>query len=233
HRVERVYEAFLQSDRTAMSIYSSCIVIDSNGADVRTVPILAGSESAEALIAEGSFVYGCSHAWHRAVFEKFGPLPIGVGQEDEVIPFRSLLLGTIARIEEPLVRYRLHESNLSLDYRKVADNEVELQELYSIQFANRLDNLRCYLKDLEKCRGDLPESSRERMRRMLLKHIKHGELEMAFRRGNLGEKLNVILKGGAQGVGSEDLLKWLFRIILPGAYLRYSYYKYRKRLVTR
>jgi glycosyltransferase involved in cell wall biosynthesis len=58
-------------------------------------------------------VLGAAHAWHRRVFDVFGPLNSGVEAEDRVIPFRSYCLGAVETLPEPLVYHRLHDASLS------------------------------------------------------------------------------------------------------------------------
>ncbi len=231
YRVSKTCEAYLKSNRTALSIFSSCILIDGSGAEVRLVPITARNEpTLESLISAGTYVYGCTHAWHRKVFDKFGPLPLEVRQEDEVIPFRSLLLGKILSIEEPLVRYRLHSSNASLEYKNVATNRDELQKLYNVQRVLRLVNLKSYLRDLEIAGDRVEDERRKSIRIGLLSAIDNCELEIAFAEGDFRKRLAVLRKGMKGTTTAKTLLKWIFRLFLPGVHARYSYYKYHKRL---
>jgi hypothetical protein len=57
-------------------------------------------------------VLGCTHMFSRQTFEIFGPIPNGVIQEDNLIPFRSLLLGRVEYVPTPLVLYRRHGENM-------------------------------------------------------------------------------------------------------------------------
>ncbi len=56
-------------------------------------------------------ILGAGAVYHRDVYWKFGPLGPKAGNEDQVLPLRSSLLGTIERIPFPLVRYRQHGGN--------------------------------------------------------------------------------------------------------------------------
>jgi glycosyltransferase involved in cell wall biosynthesis len=56
-----------------------------------------------------------AEAWHRRVFEVFGPLPPGIMTEDKSIAFRAALLGGVVFTSYPLVRYRIHGGNISRD----------------------------------------------------------------------------------------------------------------------
>jgi len=58
-----------------------------------------------------------AEAWHRRLFDVFGPLPPGVMTEDKSIAFRAALLGGVVYVSYPLVRYRLHDGNISRQHR--------------------------------------------------------------------------------------------------------------------
>lgn len=83
-------------------------------------------------------VTGATHAWHRSVFEKFGPLGPKTRFEDLAISFRSLSMGGICRIKEPLVLYRRHGTNMSFNpldviyQTKEQLKAVKLKELFSL-----------------------------------------------------------------------------------------------------
>ncbi len=101
NRSERIYQAWVESGGKAFSIYSRMIEIDAGGAEKGLwnggVPIHPTSVS-QMLGRASAGVYGFSHAYHRKIFEVFGPLDDRVLYECVAIPFRSLLLGNIAFI---------------------------------------------------------------------------------------------------------------------------------------
>jgi glycosyltransferase involved in cell wall biosynthesis len=53
-----------------------------------------------------SHAVGASCAWHRAIFDRFGPITERGLYEDQVFLFRARLLGHVSYIDERLVRYR-------------------------------------------------------------------------------------------------------------------------------
>jgi len=67
----------------------------------------------EVISVKGPSIMGCAHAWHRRVFDVFGPLPSTVVAEDRAIAFRSMLLGVIAHDPRKVVRYRVHGQSMS------------------------------------------------------------------------------------------------------------------------
>jgi glycosyltransferase involved in cell wall biosynthesis len=58
--------------------------------------------------------FGAGLAWRRGVFSQFGRLKQGPRQVDQLIVFRSILLGGASLIREPLMRYRIHDANLNM-----------------------------------------------------------------------------------------------------------------------
>lgn len=59
------------------------------------------------------FVHGGVAAYHMDVFRKFGPMSPKVWNEDVVLPLRARMLGDVGWVDEPLMRYRFHEGNMS------------------------------------------------------------------------------------------------------------------------
>lgn len=66
---------------------------------------------------------GCACAYSRSLWTKYGPIHPDVLQEDVVLPFRALLERGIRVVDEPLVQYRLHDSNLFAGPKKRASRE--------------------------------------------------------------------------------------------------------------
>lgn len=121
-RTSEIYKAWEASGRKATSIFSSYITISSEGAELglggtrgnHTAPTLyrdqRGSLS-EFLSNNWPVVVGCTHAWSPKLFEYFGPLKSDL--EDLVLSFRSLAVGEMIYINQPLIKYRRHDSNAS------------------------------------------------------------------------------------------------------------------------
>ena len=61
-------------------------------------------------------VLGCTQAWTPEVFKTFGGIPTQINNvnEDYICNFRSVLLGYVVYIDVPLVRYRRHDTNVSV-----------------------------------------------------------------------------------------------------------------------
>ncbi len=105
HRSERTLEAFARTE--AKLVHSQVELIDVAG---RALPEekSAALHTANALTQVATSLtmhIGATGAWHRSLFEKYGPLP-NVAFEDLVLGFRASLEDAAVFIDEPLVRYR-------------------------------------------------------------------------------------------------------------------------------
>ncbi len=65
-----------------------------------------GPLALETVARYGHGVVGATEAWTRRLWNRFGDLPAGTVNEDQVLTFRALLLGGILYVDEPLVQYR-------------------------------------------------------------------------------------------------------------------------------
>ncbi len=134
-RVARLVEAWEDSGRRAMSVFSNAVVIDDGGKVIAERYYPHATWSASDVLVLGhwelggavairplSDPWGCSfnsllgatQAFSRSTVDYFGPLSDDLVLEDHVIPFRALLLGRIAFVDEPLVRYRWHGKGMTL-----------------------------------------------------------------------------------------------------------------------
>lgn len=123
-RVSRVVDAWRDSGCQARSVYSDARGIDfhgdENGVIIRR-PSARHQNDILRLCREGKVgVTGCAHAWHRSVFDHFGPLRTDVRFEDGVIPLRSRLLGSVVHIPESLVLYRMWDGSMSQPNQPIA-----------------------------------------------------------------------------------------------------------------
>lgn len=129
HRTAVVVERWLASGRRAMSLHSATRHIDAHGQDlgVHPFPQPERLDDRAAIARHGLSVLGASHCWAREVFTRFGPLLPEIINEDVALPFRSAMLGHIAYIEEPLVKYRVNQS-LWHDHRGDAQDHHEYRK---------------------------------------------------------------------------------------------------------
>jgi glycosyltransferase involved in cell wall biosynthesis len=122
-RAETIFRTWDRGGREATSVHSDFVQIDKNGDVVEKVfnPRNRGVRNGltPQLVAPSEFVrtarpavFGCTQAFSKRLFEIFGNVPEGIVHEDDVLAFRSVLLGGLAYLDAPLVRYRVHGGNL-------------------------------------------------------------------------------------------------------------------------
>jgi hypothetical protein len=154
-RTEVTYQAWEQFERRPTSICSSYTTIARNGIvqgmggfrgdpnDSRPLQLLAGNLF-EFLSTQQPAACGCSHAWTPGLFSYFGPLRTDL--EDLILSFRSLAIGQILYIRQPLVKYRRHGGNVSF----LATGEDD-----SSSFAHREKRLRWVDEQTVRAYGNL------------------------------------------------------------------------------
>jgi glycosyltransferase involved in cell wall biosynthesis len=117
-RVSRLVATWLALDRKADCIFSNVRTIDEHGVLLgqwcKTSDPQHAKSLEEALERQSCWVYGCSAAYARSLYDTFGPIEADVVHEDMVLPFRALLGGGIAYVPECLVDYRRHGNNVFL-----------------------------------------------------------------------------------------------------------------------
>lgn len=109
HRVSRIVEAYIASEKSALLIHSNVSKIDINEHDCGVwIPPVISRNMSLTDIAEGLELYiGASGAWNKKLFEHFGPLHYKKTYEDLVLCFRAALLNSLLYINESLVNYRV------------------------------------------------------------------------------------------------------------------------------
>jgi hypothetical protein len=102
----------------ALAVSFATILIDEQGREMK--PAHASPRGAELSVFSLRDLFawcvlspGCTRAIRREVFERFGPLAPGCPTEDTPFLLRSLLMGPILHSSRILVRYRIHDANLS------------------------------------------------------------------------------------------------------------------------
>jgi glycosyltransferase involved in cell wall biosynthesis len=106
----------------AGQIFGDAITIDAEGRELgrwfggRVPPYARTLEEA---VARGTVgIAGCTHMFSRKCFDVLGPLEGSDSAKDVTVSFRALFLGEILYLDEPLVRYRIHGGNISVESGK-------------------------------------------------------------------------------------------------------------------
>jgi glycosyltransferase involved in cell wall biosynthesis len=141
-RTTRTVAEWLKSGRPA-GIASAARLVDAAGKALGVVdpcPYLKGVATKDAQMAAFAgepllSLLGCTAAWSRSTWDIFGPLPADCRNEDNVLTLRSILLGGAGFIDEQLVDYRLHGTNvwnsmagaLPISFADISANERAVQ----------------------------------------------------------------------------------------------------------
>lgn len=116
-RVAETVKMWLDTGEKYLVMSGESPMINEKGESCGKLPKLKPITFDKVLQAKAEhWVYGGSLVWHRSLYEIFGPLRKGVIAQDKAIGFRSLLLGQeIGYLEKPVIKYRVHSSNLTND----------------------------------------------------------------------------------------------------------------------
>jgi glycosyltransferase involved in cell wall biosynthesis len=118
HRVARIVETWMASERKAAAIASAYEVITQDGR--LTGRIVSAQADFSDLAASTDKRFGgpgaTSMCVSRSCFDRFGPLAPNLILEDGPMNLRSSITGGWCFIDEPLVLYRVHPDNISQAY---------------------------------------------------------------------------------------------------------------------
>lgn len=153
-RVARVVQAWRASG--ASMVTSNAVAIDARGG-VLGVTLLPGTVPANTVVQiAGSgwnpSLWGAVLAWHRDVFDVFGPLDPerSAMTTDWILPFRAAALNGIAYVDELLVRVRQHPGQKQRRSLNDTDSELAWTEAKAaselIQYLYMLDELNRVVK---------------------------------------------------------------------------------------
>jgi glycosyltransferase involved in cell wall biosynthesis len=148
-RVARIVEDF-ERDPAVMMVHSDVVKLNRDGHELGIwQPPIAGKADDVLAVAGGFGIHiGATGAYRKEVFERFGPLVERQAYEDLVLGFRARLLGKLAYIESPLVRYRI-DTGLSrkqkpLDKEVRTKNRIRSLELKRAVYRQRLVDYRAF-----------------------------------------------------------------------------------------
>lgn len=108
HRAERLMARFLAGDRT-LAVHSSVVREDTSGRvlGVWQPPVITQAMTLEQMASTRALHIGAAAAYHTELLRRFGPIAEPGTLEDLTLGFRAALLGGLAYVDEPLVRYRV------------------------------------------------------------------------------------------------------------------------------
>jgi glycosyltransferase involved in cell wall biosynthesis len=229
HRTERIWQEYVFIGRKAYSIFSNEYLIDELGnkcALTRQNPPDPKKLTRDWFTQRQSSVTGSSQAWRRDVFDLFGPLGDGVVSEDVVIPFRSLLLGSIHYIHEPLVLRRYTGKNLALDSLQQWDSHASVDRFRDKTYRHTKNFIAVYetrLSDIDKLWRAHPERQDELgiIRAVTEKKLHRVREELRFWEASNLKKFRMLfqdfIRNGFGTTAIRLFLSWVF----PSFYLRW------------
>lgn len=202
-RVERLVEAWQAGGGRIRAVHSSFTEID----DEDRYLGVAGPEPAIIdrppgpaplrIITSAANCVGATAAWDKELFDRFGPIPSNCQVEDGVLFFRAALLGGIAYVDEPLIRYRTG----GISRRRPQSPGYDYLYGDRIKFARwRLSNVQSFLRDLEQV-GLAQRAECERACREVIERFGF-EVELADR--SPLARLAFLPQAAAQTVRSRD-----------------------------
>jgi glycosyltransferase involved in cell wall biosynthesis len=163
-RTDRCVEVWLKNGRPA-ALASSVSCIDAAGNPSRTKNghqwfeefLAAENEPPIACLLRFSKqgsprLVSCSAAWTKEMFTAFGPLAPGIWFEDDVITLRAWLFDRIVFIQEALVSYRSHDSNM---FNRVKTETTtflsrkDAEQAASTEAQRRRESLLSFIPDLD------------------------------------------------------------------------------------
>ena len=107
NRCQKIIDCF--KSKNPLLVFSYADVIDSNGQEVShgySNATLYKSNDIIEIARSGSLYLGATGAWHRILYDKYGPLE-EYAYEDLIFGFRAALEKNFYILHEPLVTYRL------------------------------------------------------------------------------------------------------------------------------
>ncbi len=225
-RTDRLFRAYIASDKLALSLYSETERIDQFGHRLNQSDNLSlNSQCSLTYMANHQVsVVGSAHAWHRKLFDIFGPMDENIVSEDVVLPFRAKLLGRVLAVDEVLVLRRHHGGNIWLhpmgsDFRSMVQWQVE-------RFEQRINNLigihRTKLKDLDRLElYDVGQSGTvQRLRPLVKKSLHEAEFEKFFFQANTSQRMKIMIVGVRRGIPVARLGRWFVQYSFPHLYYR-------------
>jgi len=151
HRVSRLVERHMRTG--ALAIASPAHKIDRNGRRIGEHPPphireLDGDCSLEAFMKARitPTCFGAGLAWHTDLMKMFGPPPRGPRNLDELIPFRAALLDKADYVREPLLYWRRHGGNMTLQFQR-AETEIDALLIEERKIQNKIANWTCFIQD--------------------------------------------------------------------------------------
>lgn len=124
-RTESIYNAYVTSKEKVRALFSATVIIDSESVVhgiLDDPPPKARADLQYMAVKMRPLVAGFAAAWHRSVYDYFGPMLPKTNYEDLALSLRAVILGKIEYLSEPLVLYRRHRNSITGQLRLSPDD---------------------------------------------------------------------------------------------------------------
>lgn len=224
HRCGVITDAFARSP-DLQCISSNAEVIDASGTPLRlwySKPI--PERTVLSFLNSNKGLLGATAAFRRSLFDQFGPLDTELKFEDRVIPLRAAMAGRIGYIDQPLVRYREHGSNIWMGHARSATASMREFTAYLARengmmrpvYQNRLRDLETGLNLFPERREDI-----ETVRQATTRFLRDARLEEAmWNARSPATRLTATLRAFAGGIRGKAAWRWIKLFYLPSLYYR-------------
>ncbi len=157
NRVKRIAKYF-EENKDVYAICSNATLIDDINEEIGTYiqkdKFTIEKRDFYGIIGKGSQFFGAAAAYDITVFKYFGRLKSNARNEDQILPLRASLLGKIGYISDPLIRYRVHKSNLSFWIQAKDVPCGEFLDIMEKNYENQIINLHNVIGDIKKIGGE-------------------------------------------------------------------------------
>lgn len=214
-RCRTLVEAWERHDRKYHLVHSGFRRIDHLGGPLPLTPaeqqiqaqpgpvVLQRVPPAEGMRSFAPFVYGCTAAWARPIFDIFGPLKSRVVQEDVVMGQRAGLAGGALFLPQQLIDYRLHGANIyhvnfQLQDSGLVRNAREFEQLEAFKLRNlRLkgpihDNFAADVATAARA-GMIDTDIAQSLETLIARQRQHTAAEIGLRSGGFVERVRCLL----------------------------------------
>lgn len=229
-RVETIFNTWSKSGKGMVSIFSNCSLIDESGnafversfktnsLNNRQIDLISHDNKARLTIFPlnhipdclNNWVLGATHAFHRKVFDTFGPLPTSLIQEDVALAWRSTMLGGILYIDKPLVCYRRHDENQYPDKQEMKASTLKQQRHRIVLNISRIVDIKT-----AKNRGLVTADQCRSIKTALSWEIQCGKIKVLYGDDHILQALVAGLQSLVFGVKRKNMLGWLLWIFMP------------------
>ena len=147
---------YFQANPSITAISGSYLTIDKNGKEIGKAVFERDSvlkvNDKKYLTSELFMTGGVALSFRRRVLDVFGQLNNDCQTEDSVLRFRSILLGPTLRISKVLLKYRVHDNNISrnicyFNTRKIANQY--LSDLKAVKYSLSSETYHALIKKID------------------------------------------------------------------------------------